>query len=78
MRIKVRVHGHVVSLLPEKKAEYEFEISEPQPVAEFIEEKLEVNPQVFAAIVINGRSRAGDHLLEEDCEIVLISPLAGG
>ena len=78
MRIKVRVHGHAVSLLPDKKTDYEFEIGEPVALADFLEEHLEINPDVFATFLIGGKSRAGDYLLDEDCEILLISPLAGG
>ncbi|MFO8060151.1 MAG: hypothetical protein R6U70_05800 [Bacillota bacterium] len=74
----MRVHGHVVSLLPEKKAEYEFEISEPVPVADLVQKRLGINPDVFATVLIDGKRRKKDHLLEEDCDIVLISPLAGG
>ncbi len=78
MRIKVRVHGHAVSLLPEKKTDYVFDIDEPVPLRDFLQEHLEINPDIFATFLIGGKSRAGDYLLDKDCEILLVSPLAGG
>ncbi len=78
MRVKITVHGHVKSLLPSNESEFEFELSEPRDVSELIEEKLEINPMVFASIVIDGKSVERDHVVDEDCEILLVSPTAGG
>ncbi len=76
--IHVRVHGHIASLLPEGKTEYEFELDEPMSVSAFLQEHLSINPLVFASIVVNGKAITRDFVLDDDCEILLVSPIAGG
>jgi len=78
MNVKITVHGHVTSLLPGNKKEYEVEISEPSNISDIIQENLEVNPMVFASIVVDGEAVKRDYVVEDDCEVVLVSPTAGG
>ena len=78
LKIEVRVHGHVQSLLPGGRSEYEFEISEPMNVSDFVEEHLEINPMVFASIVVDGKTVGRDYVVDDDAKILLVSPTAGG
>jgi len=78
LRVKITVHGHVKSLLSSDQSEYEFEICQPTDVSELIEKRLEINPMVFASIVIDGEAVRRDYVVDQDCEILLISPTAGG
>jgi len=76
--IKAKVHGHVVSLVPEKQDRFEVTLEEPVTVRAFIRDHIGVNPMVFGAVVVNGTTRRLDHVLDQDSELLLLSPIAGG
>ena len=78
MKVSIRLHGHVGALLDKDIDGIEVELDEPQTVSEVLKEQLGVNPMLFAAIVIDGKSRDRDYLIENDTEIMLVSPTAGG
>jgi hypothetical protein len=37
-----------------------------------------INPLLIVNVLVNGEKREKDFLLEEDCELFLFGPLAGG
>ncbi len=78
MKIKIRLHGHVAALLEQDIDGLEIESDNPLTVAELLEEQLDVNPMLFAAVVVDGQSRSTDYLLDDDAEVLLVSPAAGG
>ncbi|MCL6636048.1 MAG: hypothetical protein K6T29_09855 [Peptococcaceae bacterium] len=53
-------------------------LERPQPVKEILVEKLGINPEGLAAVVVAGRYRSRDYVPEDGDEIILISPVGGG
>lgn len=48
------------------------------PVKEILAEKLGIDPDGLAAVVVVGRYRSRDYVPEDGDEIILISPVGGG
>ncbi|MFW5896965.1 MAG: hypothetical protein ACOCVQ_02630 [Bacillota bacterium] len=78
MLIDAKVHGHVVSLMPERQDRYRVSLEEPATIREVLRDHIGVNPLIFAAVVVDGKTRHLDYVLEDDSELILISPAAGG
>ncbi|MFO7941878.1 MAG: hypothetical protein R6U92_04450 [Bacillota bacterium] len=78
MLIEAKVHGHVVSLMPDGKNQYRISLEEPVTIRQFLRDHIGVNPLIFAAVVVDGKTRHLDFVLEDDSELILISPAAGG
>ncbi len=78
IRVDVKVAGHVRDLMPDGRDMYRLELDKPLTVSEIIEHRVGSNPMLFASVVVNGQRRAKDYLVEEDAEIILLSPVAGG
>jgi len=72
------LHGHVAALLEQDIDGLEIQLQEPLTVAQLLQDHLDVDPMLFAAIVVDGKSRSRDYLLEGDAEVLLVSPAAGG
>ncbi len=78
VRIRIKVHGHSVSLMPEKRDEFEVHLEEPTTIRSVLRDRVGVNPLIFGAVVVGGKTRHLDYVLEDDAEILLVSPVAGG
>ncbi len=78
IKVKVKIHGHVRSLLHDKREDLEISLSRPTTVSDMIQKEMGVNPLIFASVVVNGKRQKRDFLIDADADILLVSPVAGG
>ncbi len=78
MKIVAKVHGHVVSLMPDRREVFEVDVDEPITIRQLLRDHIGVNPMIFAAVLVDGTTQHLDYTLESDSELLLISPVAGG
>jgi molybdopterin converting factor small subunit len=78
MKVKIYLSGHLKSLFPELSKEIVLEVEKPISVDE-LANRLGITPWIIMSAIINGQARGKDHLINEDnAEITLIGPMAGG
>lgn len=53
-------------------------LERPQPVRQILAEKLGIDPDGLAAVVVAGRYRSRDYVPADGDEVILISPVGGG
>lgn len=75
--VRCRVFGHVREYLPGGRDAFEVEVEAPETIARVIA-RLGVDPQLFMAALVDGQRRDKDFVIDRDCELVLLSPAAGG
>ncbi|MGE5576121.1 MAG: MoaD/ThiS family protein [Syntrophothermus sp.] len=77
MQIRLRAVGVLARYMPEGKEWIEVSLSEARPVQEVLRQ-VGLNPDLVASVLIGGRRRDKDYLVEDGDEVVCLPPLAGG
>lgn len=78
-KIKVRVFlsGGLKEYYPTLAQEQMITLKEPLTLLELIE-RIEINPKIILGAEIHGKLEGKEYLIEEDTELLLLSPMAGG
>lgn len=77
MEVHVIIHGHVREFVETEEDEIVLEFGQPHSIEDIIRE-LGLNPKLFMNAFVDGELRPLDYVVEEDCEVLLMSPTAGG
>lgn len=78
MKVKIYLSGHLKSLFPDHPKEIVLDVEKPISVDD-LASQLGITPWIIMSAIINGQARSKDYLIEEDnAEITLIGPMAGG
>jgi hypothetical protein len=75
--VTCRVLGHVREYVPGNRDVYEVTLERPETIAQIVG-RLGSDPALFVSALIDGQARLKDFLVERACELVLVSPAAGG
>jgi molybdopterin converting factor small subunit len=78
-KVKVRIHlsGSLKAILEDKSEELVVEFDRSLSIKDLLL-KIEIPPLVVVKAVVNGRPKSKDFRIEDDAEIILIGPVAGG
>lgn len=78
MKVKIYLSGHLKALFPDQPKEIVLDVEKPISVDD-LACQLGITPWIVMSAIINGQSRSKDYLIEEEnAEITLIGPMAGG
>lgn len=78
MKLKIYLSGHLKALFPDQPKEIVINVEKPISV-DNLACRLGITPWIVMSAIINGQSRSKDYLIEEEnAEITLIGPMAGG
>lgn len=78
VRVTVKSTGTIRKYLPQQKDIITIELEEPISVSELLYNKLELEIGVIMAILIDGKNRKEDYILNGGEEVILVAPLGGG
>ena len=78
-KMKVRIHlsGSLRAILEDKSEEIVVEFDRSLSIKDLLL-KIEIPPLMVVKAVMNGRPISKDFRIEDDAEIALIGPMAGG
>lgn len=77
MQIKVRLSGSLREIYSGLPKESLIELDKPETVDSLLC-KMKINPLVVMEVAVDGKGGKKDALIEENCEVFLIGPIAGG
>ncbi len=78
MEVTVIVHGHLREFLATEEEEIVLTLESPRTIESIIEQELGLKPQLFMKAFVDGEPHELEAVVSEDCQILLISPTAGG
>jgi molybdopterin converting factor small subunit len=78
-KVKARIHlsGSLRAIFEDKSEEIVVEFDRSISIKDLLL-KIEISPLVVVKTVVNGRAKSKDFRIEDDAEIALIGPVAGG